>query len=521
MRSHFHKLSLISAIISAPAMADIKPAQLFVDHMVIQRDTEAPIWGTADPNEKVSVKASWGAKAKTVADKEGKWSVKLQTPQAGGPHSLSLEGNNQIQIKDVLSGDVWLCSGQSNMAWPVSKSLTPQKDIATANYPKIRSFMVERKTALSPQENCEGSWTICSPQTVKNFSATAYYTGRELHKELNVPIGLLTSAWGGTIVEAWTPWDKQDQDPFALAIKNPIDKKAKAYTPENAKANYEKQLKQWEKKAAESKKNKKRGPRKPALAQDPRLHQNYPANLYNGMIHPLAPFSIKGAVWYQGESNAQKMEPAEHYHVQLSCMITSWRELWKQEIPFYAVQLPNFKKAQQAPVENHNWPAIRESFVKTTKNTAQSYAVCTIDLGEAKNIHPKNKQGVGKRMASTILNKTYGKNTPTTPFMKSHKIDGNKVIIEFSYSGSGLMAKDGPLKSFAIAGKDQKFVWADAKIISKNGTDYVEVSSPEVSKPSSVRYAWADNPTECNLYSKEGFPASPFRTDNWSLTKVK
>jgi len=188
MRSSFFKLSLISAIISAPAMADIKPAQLFVDHMVIQRDTEAPIWGTAEPNEKVSVKASWGANAKTVADKEGKWSVKLQTPKAGGPHSLSLEGNNKIQIKDVLSGDVWLCSGQSNMAWPVSKSLTPQKDIATANYPKIRSFMVERKTALSPQENCEGSWTICSPQTVKNFSATAYYTGREQTFDAEQPL---------------------------------------------------------------------------------------------------------------------------------------------------------------------------------------------------------------------------------------------------------------------------------------------------------------------------------------------
>lgn len=516
MKKIIAKTLLLVSCLLITAMADIKPSGLFVDHMVIQRETQAPIWGIADPGEKVIAEASWGAMAETTADANGKWILKLQTPKAGGPHKLTLQGKNKIELKDILSGDVWLCSGQSNMAWPVSKSLNPQKDISEANYPQIRSFTVNRKTALSPQEECDGLWEVCSPQTVEGFSATAFYTGRELYKELNVPIGLLTSAWGGTIIEAWTPWAEQSNDPFAIARKAPIDQKAKGYNPETAKANYEKKLALWNKEKEESTKGKKGRSRKPTLATDPRLSQNYPANLYNGMIHPLRHFAIKGAVWYQGESNAQKIETAIHYRNQLTTMIKSWRKVWGIDFPFYSVQLPNFKKQQNLPVEHENiWPAIRESFVKVTENIKNSYTICTIDLGEAKDIHPKNKQDVGKRMASTILNKTYNKKTPTTPFMKSHTIDGNKVIIELSYSGSGLIAKDGPLKAFAIAGEDQKFIWADAKIIRKNGTDYVVVSSPEVSKPSSVRYAWADNPATCNLYSKEGFPASPFRTDTW------
>ena len=505
-------------MLSTIVMADIKPAQLFVDHMVIQREVKAPIWGTAEPGEQIKLKASWGATAETIADKEGNWLVKLQTPEAGGPHSISFLGKNQIVLKDVLSGDVWLCSGQSNMGWPIAKSKNAKLEIAQANFPLIKSFKVERNPSLEKTKVLQGEWQVCSPESAAEFSATAYFTGRKLHKELNIPIGLLTTCWGGTCVEAWTPWSDQSDDSFAQNRKNLLDEKAESYTPESAKAKYEKKLAEWNKKVSQATNNKKRKPRKPQLQTDPQLDQNYPGNLYNGMLYPLIPYAIKGAIWYQGENNSKSIASAKHYRYQLTQMIKSWQKSWEWEFPFYCVQLPNYKSPQSQPVEKNNiWPFIRESFIFTTKNAPNTFTICTIDLGEAKDIHPKNKQDVGKRMASTILNKTFGKNTPTTPIMKSYEITDDKFIINFDYSGSGLLAKGGKLKAFAIAGEDKQFVWADAVIVNKNGIESVVVSSSAVKKPVAVRYGWADNPVNCNLYSKEGFPASPFRTDNWEL----
>ncbi|MHC4856093.1 MAG: sialate O-acetylesterase [Planctomycetota bacterium] len=503
-------------LLTTAVMADVKPAGLFTDNMVIQRQTQASVWGWGDPGEKVTVTGSWGQSAATVADKDGTWSVKLQTPAAGGPHTITLKGKNTIELKNVLSGDVWLCSGQSNMQVMVQSTASPAKAIADAKYSQIRSFMVERNPVLEEADDCGGQWIVCSPKTVKKFSAVAYFTGRELHKTLDVPIGLLTTCWGGTCVETWTPWAEQADDPFALARKAPRDEKAKGYSPEKAQADFELKLEKWKKISASAKGKKKRTPRKPTIKGDPRLGQNYPGNLYNGMIHPLAPFAVKGAIWYQGESNAQEMAHAEHYRVQLARMVRSWRKAWSLGFPFYAVQLPNFKEPQVNPVEPENiWPVIRESFVYAAQNTPDVYTSSMIDLGEAKNIHPRNKQDVGRRMASTILNKTYGKDTPTTPFMKSFTVEDGKGVITFDYTGSGLMAKGGKLKTFAIAGADKKFIWADAEIVTRAGADCVVVSSSQVKKPVAVRYAWADNPAECNLYSKEGFPASPFRTDDW------
>ena len=506
--------------IAAISMADVKPAQLFMDNMVIQRETQAPVWGWADAGEKVTVVGSWGELATTTTDKAGKWSVKLQTPSAGGPYTITLNGKNTVELKNVLSGDVWLCSGQSNMQLPVSKAGNPAEEAANANYPQIRSFMVARTPALEGADDCGGEWVVCSLKTVKDFSATAYFTARELHKNLDVPIGLLTSCWGGTCVEAWTPWTEQANDTFAQARKASLDEKAKGYSPEKAQASYEQQLARWEKKAAAAKGKKGRAPRKPSIKGDPRLNQNYPSNLYNGMIHPLRPFSVKGAIWYQGENNAKSMAQADHYRVQLACMVRSWRKAWGHDFPFYAVQLPNFRDPQVNPVEPDNtWAMIRESFVHAADNTPGVFTCTMIDVGEAKNIHPRNKQDVGRRMASTILNKTYAKGTPTTPFMKSFKVEGDKVVITFDYTGSGLVAKGGDLKAFAIAGADKKFVWADAEIVIRGEVECVVASSAEVKNPVAVRYAWANNPAECNLFSKEGFPASPFRTDDWAVAK--
>ena len=320
-------------------MADIKPAQIFMDHMVIQRNATAPVWGLAAPGEKISLTASWGESIKTRAREDGKWLVEIQTPKAGGPHSLVIQGKNRIEIKDILSGDVWLCSGQSNMGWPISKSLNAAEEISQANFPQIRSFKVERNPSLKKANDFGGEWKVCSPATAGEFSASAYFTGRKLHKELNVPIGLLTTCWGGTCVEAWTPWSDQEDDSFAKARKSLLDKKAKGYTPESAQAKYEKQLAEWNKKISTPKKSKKRKARKPSLESDPQLDQNYPGNLYNGMLHPLVPFAIKGAIWYQGENNSKSIASAEHYRFQLARMIKSWRKAWKKEIPFYSIQL--------------------------------------------------------------------------------------------------------------------------------------------------------------------------------------
>jgi len=516
------KLIVITmAAVASVAMADIKPAGLFTDNMVIQRETEAPVWGWGDTGEKVTVSGSWGETASTTVGEAGKWTVTLQTPPAGGPFTITIEGNNTVELKNILSGDVWLCSGQSNMQWPVSKALNPAEEAAAADYPQIRSFMVGRVPMTKEAADCQGAWTVCSPETVSDFSATAYFTGRELHKNLNVPIGLLTSCWGGTCVEAWTPLADQSEDAFALQRKAALDTRAEAYTPEQAKVRFEQQLRSWEQKSAEAKARKKRAPRRPRLQTDPRLNQNYPGNLYNGMIHPLLSYGIKGAIWYQGEANAKSIESASHYRVQLGRMISTWRREWGQDFPFYAVQLPNFKKPQVNPVEADNiWPMIRESFVHVTQKIPDAYTATMIDVGEAGNIHPKNKQDVGLRMASTILNKTYKKNTPTTPFVESFKVEDGKFVFTFDYTGSGLVARGGELKAFAIAGMDRQFVHADAVIETRNGVDCVVVSSATVEKPAAVRYAWADNPAECNLYSKEGFPASPFRTDSWDNAKA-
>ena len=512
------------AATSMAVQGGVRPSALFTDHMVIQRETQAPVWGWSDAGEEVTVSGSWGASATATADHDGRWRVNLQTPEAGGPHTLLFKAKTTIELTNVMSGDVWLCSGQSNMQWPVAKADNPDGEAKNAKYPNIRHFKVGDNPVQSPAPDCKGGWQVCSSNTVLGFSATAYFTGRALHKNLEIPIGLLTSAVGGTPIESWTPPSEQMNDPLAKGRKTRLDQEAQSYTPEKAQTQFEERLAKWKDNIAEAKTQQTKRPRKPRLQKDPLLSKNYPGNLYNGMIHPLHPFAIKGALWYQGESNAgmapQSMGASEYYRVQLDRMIRSWRKGFGQDFPFYAVQLPNFRALQEQPVQAEDtWPAIRESVTHTAQHTPGVATAAMIDLGQAKNIHPKNKQDVGLRMASTILNKTYGKDTPTTPFMKKFTVEGGKGIITFDYSGSGLMVKGDELKGFAIAGADKTFVWADAEIVRQNGADRVEVSSKQVKEPVAVRYGWADNPV-CNLTSREGFPASPFRTDRWDLKEA-
>ena len=435
---------LVVACAVSVAGAEVKLPGVFGDHMVLQRDAAVPVWGWAAPGEKVTV--TLGDQSRTAAaDKDGKWSLRLDRLSAGGPYALKVCGSNTLELSDVLVGEVWLCSGQSNMAMTVGASNRFAEEQAAADLPKIRHFTVPRRSAETPETTCGGAWTVSSPETVGKFSATAYFFGRTLHKELGVPVGLVNSSVGGTPIESWT--GPQDAGP-----------------------------------------------------------------LYNGMIAPLAPYAIRGAIWYQGERNAKVGQPGA-YAAQLAALIGGWRGVWGQgDFPFLYVQLPNYTAPQQKPVENAGWVQVREAMLKTLAVPNTGMAV-TVDLGEAGNIHPKNKQDVGKRLAQWALAKTYGRDLVYSgPLYRSMSKEGDKILIRFDSVGGGLVAKGDKLKGFAIAGADKEFAWADATIEG----DAVVVRSPQVKDPAAVRYAWAPNP-DSNLYNKAGLPASPFRTDDWDL----
>jgi sialate O-acetylesterase len=429
----------------------------------------------------------------------------MNSPKTGGPYEMTISGKNTITLKNIMVGEVWVCSGQSNMQMSVKSSVNAEQEIAAADYPDIRLFTVERKVAEQPQSDCVGNWTLCSPQTVPGFSAVAYYFGRGLHEELDVPIGLIHTSWSGTPAEAWTRRGilKEEGD-FAPILERYDDAVAKY---PQAKEEFEQKVIEWKEAAEKAKAEGEKIPRRPGAPLGPG-HPHSPSGLYNAMIAPLIPYGIGGAIWYQGESNASR---AYQYRKLFGRMIQNWRKDWGQgKFPFLFVQLANFRAVNPQPSES-DWAELREAQLMTLALPNSGMAVI-IDIGDANDIHPKNKQDVGKRLALWALAKSYGKELVYSgPIYKSMKIEGEKIILRFDHVGGGLVAgPDEPLKGFAIAGADRKFVWAEAKI----DGDSVVVSSDEVSAPAAVRYAWADNPV-CNLYNEEGLPASPFRTDDW------
>ena len=498
-------LALVSLV--GTASAEVKLPSVFSDHMVLQQDTSAAIWGWAKAGEKVSVSGAWGAKAACTAGADRTWRVRLKTPAAGGPYVVTIKGENAIALQDVLIGEVWLCSGQSNMAMTVSSSNNAAEEIAAAKYPSIRLLTVDRTPAVEPQTDCKARpWAECSPANAGHFSAAGYFFGRKLHKDLGVPVGLINSSWGGTVIEAWTPWESQEADEVVQSIKTSWDRRNETYDPEKAKARYPGDLKAWREWLAAGKKGKQ--PRRPTPPVQPRKNQNYPSNLYNGMIHPLAPFAIRGAIWYQGEGNAGR---GTHYRVQMERLITSWRALWGCDFAYYFVQLPDFRTPWTSPVEDSGWPQIRESFMNTAKEVPNTGMAITIDIGDEKDIHPKNKQDVGDRLARVALHKTYGKKgfAWCGPIFKSCEFRDGKALVKFDTGGSPLAVKgDGPLFGFALTGQDGVPVHADAAI---QGADAVAVSSPKIKEPAMVHYAWAINPRGVNLINAGGLPASPFR----------
>jgi len=493
-------------VVVGGALADIKLPAIIGDNMVLQQGKAVAIWGWAEPGEEVMASVSWQPMQWGVkADKDGKWRFNVTSPKAGGPYEITLKGKNTITIKNILAGEVWVGSGQSNMQMSVESSANSREEMAAAKYPRIRLFSVEREVADKPKDDCKGAWVECSPETVPGFSAAEYFFGRELHKELDVPIGLVHTSWGGTPAEAWTTSEMLASDEDFKPILTRFEEAMAKYP--QAKAEYDQKIKEWEEAAKKAREAGTAAPGRPGEPFGPG-HPHSPAGLYNAMIAPLIPYGIQGAIWYQGESNAGR---AYQYRELFPAMIQSWRKSWGQgDFPFLFVQLANFMAVKDEPTDSA-WAELREAQLRTLSVPNTGMAVI-IDIGDEKDIHPKNKQDVGKRLATWALGTTYGKKPVYSgPLYKSMKVDGNKVILSFDHVGGGLTAKgDGPLKGFAVAGEDKKFVWADAKIEG----DSVVVSSEQVAAPVAVRYAWADNPIS-NLYNKEGLPASPFRTDDW------
>lgn len=498
----------LSVVSTFSANAEVRLPTIISDHMVIQAGMPVKVWGWSDPNEAIEVRV--GEKSATAVS-DGAWKVELPALQAGSIYEMTVKGPaNEITVHDILVGEVWLGSGQSNMQWTVKNSNNADAEIAAAQFPGIRLFDVPRTVATTPQDDVTAAWKVCTPESIPEFSAVLYFFGRELHTTLNTPVGLIHTSWGGTPAESWASRPALEADPDLKRIVAAWDKKLEEYPA--AKAAYEEAVAAWEKAAADAKAKGQPEPQKPGGAPQGADSSWLASGLYNAMINPLIQFPAKGSVWYQGESNAGR---AHQYRKLFPAMIQDWRRAWGQEkFSFYFVQLANFMDTKPEPGDSA-WAELREAQNMTLSLPDTGQAVI-IDIGEAKDIHPKNKQDVGKRLALNALAKDYGKNIEYSgPVYRLQKIKGNEITVKFDHA-DGLMAKGGEkLSGFAIAGADQKFVWADAKIVGKK----VVVSAPSISAPVAVRYAWADNPV-CNLYNAAGLPASPFRTDDWPCTTL-
>jgi sialate O-acetylesterase len=638
-RSFFLYLLLLS--LNVPA--NIRLPKIFGDNMVMQRDQPLYIWGWADPKEKITV-CFHNQSKKVTADRSGKWKITLNPEVSGGPYELIVTGKNNITISNVLVGDVWVCSGQSNMEWPLKNSNNAQQEINQADYPQIRHFKVPNTVAMEPKEDISsGDWKVCSPSTAADFTAVGYFFARELFRELNVPIGLLNTSWGGTHSETWTSrqaFESSDEFKSMIATLPKLDfdsvaRQRLALTKKRIEAlqgsldNLSGEIGSWRTSsfnddnwpvmkvpglweqqapgqldgviwlrktfnvtAAEaareavldlsmiddadetyingsrvgatngySAKRKyiipagslKEGKNLLAVkvldfsggggiygdaadikisignnvqplagewkykvesigTSGPAIGPNsYPTLLFNAMVNPLIPFAMKGVIWYQGESNAGR---AYQYRTAFPLMINDWRKHWNQgDFPFYFVQLSSFNANNGDSRKGSGWAELREAQAMTLQLPNTGMAVTT-DIGDPKDIHPRNKQDVGKRLALIALSKTYGKNLLASgPVYQSISAEGNKAILSFSNTGGGLVAKDkyGYLKGFEIAGSDQQFQYAKAMIEG----DKVIVYHEGIANPVAVRFGWADDASDNNLFNKEGLPAVPFRTDNW------
>lgn len=497
-------------LVGGVALADVKVPAIFTDHMVLQQGQKNHVWGWADPQESVTVTIS-GQELTASPNADGRWQVTLDALSVGGPHTLTIRGKNTITINDVLVGEVWICSGQSNMQWSVNQSNDADLEKLAAKFPNIRFISVPQVGTQEAQKDFKGSWSVCTPETIGECSAVGYYFGRQLHQTLNVPIGLIDNAWGGSACEAWIRREiLAGDEKYKPLVDYWVNREAKESSPEAQK--------EWENKLTAYKAAVEKA--KAEGTQPPPFPQGNPAqtltgnqrisNIYNGVLKPTIGYGIKGAIWYQGETNAGR---AYQYRELFPLMIQSWREEWGQgDFPFYYVQLADFLEEKPEPGDS-SWAELREAQTLTMSKLKNVGQAVIIDIGEGKDIHPKNKQDVGLRLARWALAKDYQIAVPyRSPEYKSMAKEGHKVVLTFDYVGSGLREFDvREARGFAVAGEDKKWYWAKAKV---TGKDTIEVTCDKVADPVAVRYAWADNPV-CNVYSGEGLPLTPFRTDDW------
>jgi sialate O-acetylesterase len=507
------KIKLLTAIailfIAASAgRANVVLPDVISDSMVLQRDRPVAIWGHADGGEVVTVRFAGQVKKATAAG-DGKWLVKLDPLRASAiPATLTIAGKNTLELKDILVGEVWLVSGQSNMQRLLSETANGEAATAAASHPLMRLFNVSRQVGFKHKPPPLGVWQTCSPASVKEFSAAGYYFGVELQTALQVPVGLINSSYGGSQAEAWTPVEYLN----ASVDLRPTVERTKIWDAERAqvKIDYEQKLIDWR---VESEKAKAAGARPQPSPAVPDALREYriASSIYDGMIAPLIPFSMRGAFWYQGESNEAR---AQQYGILLPTMIKAWRERWAQgDFPFGIIQLPNYREQKPEPADEA-WSHIREAQRRTALSVPNTGLIVTIDIGEARDIHPKNKLDVGKRMALWALAEVYGRKLISSgPMFRKAEVAGGKVVLSFDNVGQGLKIRDGDkLEEFAIAGADHQWHWAQAKIAGKNR---IEVWSQTVPQPLAVRYAFNNNPKHPNLTNEAGLPATPFRTDDW------
>jgi len=477
------KLVLVAAGLASGlgAHATVRLPALVGDHMVLQRNAPVPVWGWAAPGEQVTVSFR-GQRYLATPTATGRWQVTLPALPAGGPYTMTIQGQNTLTVQDILVGDVWLASGQSNMELPLRDRNAPapgayplvlnaEQEVAAATFPQIRQFTVKKAVAYQPQAENEGNgWQVCSPATAGSFSAVGYFFARDLYQRYQVPIGLLSSPWGGTPAEAWVSAEALGQLPDFQAK---VASLAAPATPEKDA-------------------------------------QNIPTVLYNGMIAPLLPYALKGVIWYQGESNVGR---AAQYRSLFPALIRDWRARFGQpDLPFLFVQLANFTKALQVPAESA-WAELREAQAQALTLPRTGMAVA-IDVGEGEDIHPADKQDVGHRLALVARQVVYGDKQVVAagPAFQSMRVANGQVHVKFSNATAGLQLRTGTttLSGFAVAGADHQFHWASGTLV---GSEVV-LTCAAVPTPVAVRYDWANNPTG-NLYNREGLPAAPFRTDQW------
>lgn len=504
-RTLFNALTLSSVVLLTGGLihAAPQPASVFSDHMVLQRDRSITVWGQAKAGETIKI-SFCGHDVSVTTDERGQWTAQLPAIPAGGPYEMTIAGESTVTLRDILVGDVWLCSGQSNMFFLLADSQDGAAALANADNPQIRLLRVDTRTSPTPQTRIAAKWEPCTKETASRFSAVAYYFATDLQKTIKVPIGLIEAAFGGTPIEAWMTGASYQSTPLYPEVAQRWSRILAAYPEERAK--YDKLKEEYPRLVEQAKAQGTPAPPAPKLPEG--VPQHVPTYLYNAMIAPLVPYGLRGVLWYQGEHNFQQYD---EYAIWMPALIRGWREVWKQgNIPFLFVQLPNFMARDSNPTDNP-WTRLREAQGAGLAEP-ETAMVTTIDLGEATNIHPKNKKPVGERLALAARAVAYGeKLVYSGPTYDSMRVQGGEIVIKFKSVGGGLVAQGGePLKGFAVAGMDQRFFWAEAKI---DGGSVI-VKSDKVLAPVAVRYAWADNPL-CNLYNADGLPAVPFRTDTF------